>query len=276
MDDTPDKIRRNLVFVSAALILSKFLGVNFSGANLPILGDTLSVIGEKERIWWAILFLWCYFAYRFVSLKNTQRVVRNYRKSIQKLIVIREKQDKINAVKRAMYRKKSMIPCIASFYFGAQQLPFSKNEKLGGPIEDVTLAYMGVSVKSRLKDKIEGHVEVFVKNEKDNIILARNFFKSDCCTLEEAAHKRPPRFYFPVHTKIERIVPLYFPWIYIVVSVRTAFTEKFAEVMIALFIALCGLIVSVSYIINPPHLTKPTSTWCQPMKYADAGRSPAK
>jgi hypothetical protein len=54
MDDTPDKIRRNLVFVSAALILSKFLGVNFSGTNLPILGDTLSVIGEKERIWWAV------------------------------------------------------------------------------------------------------------------------------------------------------------------------------------------------------------------------------
>lgn len=274
MDDSPDKVRRNLVVVSAALIISKFLGVNFSGANLPILGDTLSVIGEKERIWWAILFLWCYFAYRFVSLKNTQRVVRDYPKLIQKLIVIREKLDKINAVKRAALGKKSIIPCYASFYFGAQQLPFSKSEKLGVPIEDVTMTYMSAPDKSRLKDKIEGHVEVFIKNEKNNISLAEIFFKSGCCAIE--VNHKVTQYYFPVQTKIERILPLYFSWIYIVVSVKTAFTEKFAEVMIALFIALCGLIVSVSYIIHPPSLTKPTSTWCQPMKYADAGRSPAK
>lgn len=274
MDDSPDKIRRNLVVVSAALIISKFLGVNFSGANLPILGDTLSVIGEKDRIWWAILFLWCYFAYRFVSLKNTQRVVRDYPKSIQKLITIREKQDKVNAVKRAASGKKSLIPCYATFYFGAEKFPFPKSEKLGVPIEDVTLTYMCVTKKERFKDESEGSVNVFLKNEKDNLLLGKHFFKTDQCTDESNEEK--PLFYFSVHTDIKRILPLYFPWVYTVVSIRAAFTEKFAEVMIALFIALCGLIVSVSYIINPPHLTKPSSTWCQPMKYADAGRSPAK
>lgn len=274
MDDTPDKIRRNLVFVSVALILSKFLGVNFSGANLPILGDTLSVIGEKERIWWAILFLWCYFAYRFVSLKNTQRVVINYRKSIQKLITIREKQDKVNAVKRAASGKKSLIPCYATFYFGAEKFPFSKSEKLGVPIEDVTMKYMSVTKKERLKDETEWHTEVFIKNEKDNISLATIFFKTDCCTVDNRHNL--PEFYFPVQTKITRIRPLYFSWSYAVVLLRTAFTEKFAEVMIALVIALCGLVASLSYIVNPPHLAKPTPTWCQPMKYADAERFSAK
>lgn len=291
MDDTPDKIRRNLVVVSAALIISKFLGVNFSGANLPILGDTLSVIGEKDRIWWAVLFLWAYLAYRFFSLKDTRENLLSLLPDVRHRYHEQKIQDYKNAIARAMTQKRSFL-CNAVIVekidaFNIHEvIPIAHQKKITSRTQILkvseTLPPFSIkktTFKYKTRFDFEAHVDTPHRYGSDGNLIAP---AEEVVSFFSASHWANltvhPELKCAIANGVAEIEILIwnYPIQYVATLTKMVLTEKFSETFVAIMIAALGLAVSISYIINPPHLTKPASTWCKPMKYADAGRSAAK
>ncbi|MBR7793495.1 hypothetical protein KDM87_12885 [Undibacterium sp. FT147W] len=277
--------------MSAALILSNFLGVNFSGANLPILGDTLSVIGEKERIWWAVFFLLIYLTYRFISLKNTKEDTNSFISEFKQKYKERKKQGFKNSVIRAMSRKRSLL-CQAAIiekidaYNNDESIPITHQKKITAPISITRLSQTQphtiikkTSFKYQSRYSFDAQIDTSTRYDKDRNTInseeeVRLFFETSHCSN---------LFLYPEanQTMVSGITDIEIsiwndPIQFVATLIKTILSEKFSETFMALIIAFLGFSVAVSYIINPPHLTKPASTWCQPMKYADAGRSAAK
>ncbi|MBC3929221.1 hypothetical protein [Undibacterium sp. CY21W] len=281
MDDSPDKVRRNLVVVSAALIISKFLGVNFSGSNLPILGDTLSVIGEKERIWWAVLFVWMYICYRFWTLKTTRENVSSSIREFKQKYNEQNEQEFKNSVIRAMSKKRSRL-CRAAIiqkidtFNNNEAIPIAHQKKITSAIKILNLSQTQppVTIKKtyfKYQSRYNFDIEIDTSaryDAKGNTIDTeeeiRSFFENSTATkrnsyphLNNVAAKGMADIEIPIWNSVVQFVAT---------LIKTILSEKFSETFMALIIAFLGFSVAVSYIINPPHLTKPSSNWCQRMK----------
>ncbi|WP_338618170.1 hypothetical protein [Pigmentiphaga sp. CHJ604] len=86
MDDTPDKLRRNLIFVSALTLAAWWLRAEPSG-TLSILGTTLAS-HDRDRLWTAagVAILYCGMRYHFSEgrRKQYQDSKAEYLRQIQK------------------------------------------------------------------------------------------------------------------------------------------------------------------------------------------------
>ena len=87
-EDTSDKIRRNLLALSTAVIISQFLGFNLTEPAVTFLGAGKVVIAHPERIWAGLLIVWLYLFYRYWTLKSTSatkdELKGEYRTGLQK------------------------------------------------------------------------------------------------------------------------------------------------------------------------------------------------
>jgi hypothetical protein len=119
---------------------------------------------------------------------------------------------------------------------------------------------------------------VSAQYDKDGNIIdseeeIRSFFENSPATQLNSF----PQSYVSLKGLADIEIPTWnYPIQFVATLIKTILSEEFSKTFMALIIASLGFLVAVSYIINPPHLAKPASTWCQPMKYADAGRSAAK
>ena len=66
-DDSKDKVRRNLVSFSAALLIAQFIGIHIKDLEITPIGKITSKVDHPENIHIVLFVIWTYLAYRFAA-----------------------------------------------------------------------------------------------------------------------------------------------------------------------------------------------------------------
>ncbi|BBB61179.1 hypothetical protein UNDKW_2906 [Undibacterium sp. KW1] len=106
MDDTSDKVRRNLVAFCTAILIAFFLGIKIEEVQPLLLKAN---IANKERLWPVLLVVWLYLFYRFKVSKSTLETWEVWKAKRREIFHNIKRHDSRIIIEKYLYDQKTYL-----------------------------------------------------------------------------------------------------------------------------------------------------------------------